>query len=193
MSILSWNCRCLGGVSTIPNLRRYIRSTGADLVFILETKCNKEAAIRRIAQLPLPNSKIVPARGQGGGLWMLWANEISVEILESNLFFIAARINLRPRAQPWLLFAVYGDCSDAANSFIWGNSLNTSVSPTFRYALWGISTALLVNRKRLVGIMCLRRKTRDLGHFYNNRGWSIWGIAPLLLPGQTIKVAKHLF
>lgn len=51
---------------------------------------------------------------------MLWANEISVEILESNLFFIAARINLGPRAQPWLLFAVYGDYSDAANSFIWG-------------------------------------------------------------------------
>ena len=98
MNILSWNCRGSGGVSTIPILRRYIRSTGAVLVFISETKCNKVVAAKRIAQLQLPNFEIVSARGQGGGLWLLWADEVAVEILESNIFFIVAKINLGPRA-----------------------------------------------------------------------------------------------
>lgn len=51
----------------MPTLRRYLRSTGAILAFISETKCSREVAVRRIAGLPLQNSELVPSRGKGGG------------------------------------------------------------------------------------------------------------------------------
>lgn len=50
---------------------------------------------------------------------MLWANEISVKVLESNYYFIAAEVQLGPAAPKWLLFAIYGDCDDNDNEFIW--------------------------------------------------------------------------
>lgn len=126
MSLLSWNCRGSGGSSTIPILRRYLRSTGAAIAFISETKCSAVKARRRIARLPLTNAEIVPSRGRGGGLWLLWADEISVTILQSSLNFIVAKIKIGPMAQPWLLFAVYGDCNDRKNDEIW-NTLSRYV------------------------------------------------------------------
>lgn len=67
MSLLSWNCRGSGGPSTVAILRRYLRSTGAVLAFVSETKCSREVAVRRVAGLPLENSELVPSRGKGGG------------------------------------------------------------------------------------------------------------------------------
>ena len=96
-----------------------LRTTGADLAFISETKCKKHKALRRIARLPLSNSEIVPSQGRGGGLWLLWSDSISVSILETSINFIVARIQVTPAAPPWVLFAVYGDCDDKANNSIW--------------------------------------------------------------------------
>ena len=50
---------------------------------------------------------------------MIWANEVSVTILEINFSFIVAKVQLGPAAKPWLLFAAYGDCDDRRNDEIW--------------------------------------------------------------------------
>lgn len=119
MSILAWNCQGSGGPSTIGILKRYLRSTGAELAFVSETKCSREKAVNRIARLPLQNCEIVPSQGRGGGLWLIWSDSISVTILETSKHFIVAWIQLNPSAAPWILFAVYGDCKDRANTHIW--------------------------------------------------------------------------
>lgn len=120
MNLLSWNCRGSGGSSTIPTLRRYLQSTGAHLAFISETKCSKEKSVHRISKLPLSNFEIVSSRGRGGGLWLLWSDSISVSILETSRYFIAAKVQINPGSPAWILFAVYGDCEDRLNDCIWG-------------------------------------------------------------------------
>lgn len=50
---------------------------------------------------------------------MLWANEISVSVLETSFSFIVAKVQLGPAAKPWLIFAAYGDCDDRRNDEIW--------------------------------------------------------------------------
>ena len=102
-----------------PTLGRYLRSTGAVIAFISETKSSEKNARKRIAKLPLQNCEIVPSRGKGGGLWLIWADGVSVQILETSFSFIAARVQLTPAAKPWLLFAAYGDCNDRRNDEIW--------------------------------------------------------------------------
>lgn len=119
MSLLSWNCRGSGGLATVPTIRRYLRSIGADLAFISETKCSQVKAKQRIARLPLNNSEIVPSIGRGGGLWLLWSDNVSVSIIESTFYYIVAEVQLQPHLQPWLLFATYGDCDDRMNFQIW--------------------------------------------------------------------------
>ena len=79
----------------------------------------QKRAIKRIASLPLANCEIVSSNGRGGGLWLLWSHEISVEILLTSSFFIIAKIQKDSQSQPWILIAVYGDCKDHNNHFIW--------------------------------------------------------------------------
>ncbi|XP_078163844.1 uncharacterized protein LOC144558800 [Carex rostrata] len=119
MSVFSWNCRGSGGPSTISNLSRYLRSTGAPLAFISETKCSEKTAGKRIARLPLQNCEIIPSQGRGGGLWMILGNEVSVNVLETSFSFIVAKVQFGPAAKPWLLFAAYDDCDDRRNIEIW--------------------------------------------------------------------------
>lgn len=108
MNIFSWNCRGSGGLATILTLRRYLSYTMAELAFISETKYSKEKAINRIADLPLANYEIVPSRGRGGGLWLLWNDTISVKIIEVSDSFIVAIVQKGVAAKPWMLIGVYG-------------------------------------------------------------------------------------
>lgn len=89
------------------------------MAFISETKILKERSVNRISKLQLPNFEIVPSRGSGGGLWLLWSDSVSVSILETSQFFIVAKFQINPSSPAWVLFAVYGDCEDRVNSFIW--------------------------------------------------------------------------
>lgn len=118
MNLISWNCRGSGGPAIVPIIRRYLRSTGAELAFLSETKCSRNKAEQCIARLPLTNAEIVPSVGRGGGLWLLWSDDISVEVLESCSYFIIAKIQQKPTTQPWILCGVYGDCDDRNNGFI---------------------------------------------------------------------------
>lgn len=38
MKIMSWNCRGLGGLSTVPQLKKSLRLFKPELVFVCETK-----------------------------------------------------------------------------------------------------------------------------------------------------------
>lgn len=119
MSLLSWNCCGSGGATTVPTIWRYLQCTGADLALIYETKCSRFQAEKCISKLPLKNAEIVPSNGQGGGLWLMWSDSVSVAILETNIYYIVAEIRLLPNADPWILFGVYGDYGDRVNDIIW--------------------------------------------------------------------------
>lgn len=100
---------------TISTLSRYLRCMGAQISFISETRIGTMKAERRIKNLPLCNSHIVPSNGTSGGLWVLWGPEIKAQILESGPNLIVAQIEERGPVEPWLLLAVYGDSSRQDN------------------------------------------------------------------------------
>lgn len=170
MSLLSWNCRGSGGPSTIPMLRRYLCSTGADLAFISETKCSKTKAERRIARLPLPNSEIVPSRGRGGGLWLLWNDSVSVSILESSLNFIIAKIQINPSAKPWVLFAVYGDCEDRMTNHIWEKIEQYTNDPNIPLCTIGDFNCILDQSEKAGGNAQFKARNKRFRSFVQRAG-----------------------
>lgn len=52
-------------------------------------------------------------------MWLLWSDEIEVRIRETNFHFIVAEVKERPNSQLWMLIAVYGDCQDRVNEYIY--------------------------------------------------------------------------
>lgn len=101
-------------------LNRYLHCTKAKITFIFETRCNSETARKRILQLPLCNYSVVPSQGFSGGLWLLWDDEVKVNVLKSTPHYIFAEVSLNDGNDPWGLAGIYGDPSRALNSVIWG-------------------------------------------------------------------------
>jgi hypothetical protein len=61
---------------------------------------------------------VVPSAGLSGGLWLIWSNDVTVQIIESTRHFIFARIKAADQV-PWVLGAIYGDANHRNNGWIW--------------------------------------------------------------------------
>lgn len=118
MNILSWNCRGSGG-TTVSTLKRYLRSTKATIAFLSDTRCSLEQARIRVDDLPLRNFSGVAANGRSGGSWLLWSDDVIVNICCSNKFYFFANVSNKDGSKLWGLVAVYGDPSRVQNPKIW--------------------------------------------------------------------------
>lgn len=118
MNTLSWNCRGAGGPRKRQFLNKILWATRASIAFVSETKCSQRKSNRVLPALALPNHCCVGARGRSGGLWLLWSDSISLQVVSKSRSLIHARIS-DPVKPTWSLLCVYGDPAHANNSYIW--------------------------------------------------------------------------
>ena len=80
MSLLSWNYRGLGNLRIVKALEKAINKEEPNIVFLMETKSNREWMEKVKERCKLKHDLIVPSDGCKGGLAMLWKEGITVEI-----------------------------------------------------------------------------------------------------------------
>ena len=81
MSCLSWNCRGLGNVATIKELRELAKDVAPSVVCVLETRVHKTRVEGLKQTLGFDNSFAVSSSGRSGGLGIFWNNNIRVTLL----------------------------------------------------------------------------------------------------------------
>ena len=65
------------------------------------------------------DSYIVPATGLSGGLWLLWNDEVDLQVVHSSRFYILAKCVHKPTSQNFNLVCIYGDPHHQQTSLIW--------------------------------------------------------------------------
>lgn len=118
MSILSWNCRGAGGPRKRRFLNKILWATKASIAFVSETKCSLKKSKRVLPDLALQNHCCVSARGRSGGLWLLWGEHVSLQVISKSRSLIHARVS-DPGKPSWSLVCVYGDPSHNSNEQLW--------------------------------------------------------------------------
>lgn len=106
MRVCSWNCRCLGGPSTISQLKEELRFYLSDLVFLCETK-KKKAFVQTVFKKlkGIVGYKIVDPKGLSGGLALGWSANISVKQVVKTDFCVEVEIEVAGRlATCWGIF-----------------------------------------------------------------------------------------
>lgn len=107
MKTLAWNCRGLGGASTIRYLTSLqVEATTPDLIFLAETKCNQKQVNSIVPIARLCHHYSVPAQGSSSGLSLIWTDEIKINIIAATTYCIAAIIQ-SDSSRPWLFVGVY--------------------------------------------------------------------------------------
>ena len=109
MISLGWNCRGLGNLQTVRVLGKLVQQWDPKIVFLLETKIKKKAMEKVMEKINFVNGLIVPKKGRGGGLAMLWKREVDLEIMGYSRSFIDAIITEQGSGFRWRITSFYGN------------------------------------------------------------------------------------
>ena len=93
MSLLAWNRRGSGGnlsSSKVLHVAHFIASTKAHVIFISETRNSRLTKIALINGFDVDHAYIVPSQGLSGGLWLLWSQEVDVDVDSYSQNYILA-------------------------------------------------------------------------------------------------------
>ena len=108
MNPLSWNYRGLANPQSIRALHDIVRRWNPKVVFLMETITKNRRMERIKNRIGLANGLFVRCVGRKGGLAMLWARDINMEIKSYSLNHIDTIINDTENSYKWRLTGFYG-------------------------------------------------------------------------------------
>ena len=79
------------------------------IVFLSETKVKKKAMEKVMEKINFVNGLIVPRKGRGRGLALLWKREIDLETMGYSRSFIDAIITEQDSGFRWRITGLYGN------------------------------------------------------------------------------------
>jgi hypothetical protein len=109
MSILSANCRGLGGDATVREIRLLAARHSPSVLCVVETQLHKARVEGLSRTLGFNNCFAVSSSGRSGGIGVFWNNdEIKMEVLPYSQYHIDM-IVMEQGIDPWRLTVVYGE------------------------------------------------------------------------------------
>ena len=90
-------------------LGKLVQRWDPKIVFILETKVKKKAMEKVMEKINFVNGLIVPRKGRGRGLALLWKREIDLEIMGYSRSFIDVIITEQDSSFRWRITGLYGN------------------------------------------------------------------------------------
>lgn len=107
MNILCWNCRGTAAKGFIALIKEMRRNYDSSILFLLETHSSGVRAQNQAKKTGFSGRFIVDSRGQSGGIWCLWDENIwKVEIIESSNQFVHLRVSWKGQIS-WFSTIVY--------------------------------------------------------------------------------------
>lgn len=106
MRILAWNCRGIGGPSTISQLKESIRLNFPGIIFICETKQSKGFMGTVCKKLKFGKRwMVIDPIGRKRGMLAAWSEQIDVRIIGSSEFYLEMQVRTgNEREYFWVIF-----------------------------------------------------------------------------------------
>ncbi|CAM8877435.1 unnamed protein product [Rhodiola kirilowii] len=104
MSCLSWNCRGLGGSTTVRSLANLVRSHKPSMVGVMETKADRKRMEFVQKQLGFKFGFSVERRGKSGGLALWWKDSINVVVQSYSDYHIDVFVEEEPPCRVTLFY-----------------------------------------------------------------------------------------
>nr|XP_023880677.1 uncharacterized protein LOC111993057 [Quercus suber] len=107
MRLLSWNCQGLGNLWTVQNLHKLVKEQALEVCFLMETRLDKDGFEKHGGDLPFKNKLIVKKPKAGGGLALLWRNDVNLDVINFTDNHILAKV-VEDDGFVWFLTGFYG-------------------------------------------------------------------------------------
>jgi endonuclease/exonuclease/phosphatase family metal-dependent hydrolase len=110
--------------ATMTHLAWLLASTKAQVCFLSEMRKSSITKTAITNQFNYNDAFVVPAQGQLGGLWLIWNDEVDLNIVDHSHHFIFALCINKTSLQQYGLVCIYGDPHHRTTSVIWEQVLN---------------------------------------------------------------------
>lgn len=107
MSMISWNCRGLGGPRTVRELLSFVSVKRPNFVFLMETKARAAHLERIRIRMGFRGLFVVDRVGMGGGLALFWRDSSIATLNGYSANFIDVNVT-EDGKPPWHLTCFYG-------------------------------------------------------------------------------------
>ncbi|XP_019199061.1 PREDICTED: uncharacterized protein LOC109192809 [Ipomoea nil] len=118
MSLLSWNCRGLGGTQTVRELLGIVSKQRPLFVFLMETKTCVNLVEQVRVKLGFEGVFYVDRVGLGGGLALFWRDSDVATLLSYSINHIDAEVTI-PGKPTWRLTCFYGEPDRTRRQVTW--------------------------------------------------------------------------
>ena len=107
MRLLCWNCQGLGNPWTGQSLHNLVREQVPTVCFLMETRLDKEGFDSLYEDLQFQNKIIVKQPNAGGGLALLWKNDVVMELINYSPNHILMKV-IEEDGFIWFFIGFYG-------------------------------------------------------------------------------------
>ncbi|CAL5434261.1 unnamed protein product [Camellia sinensis] len=119
MKCLSLNCWGLGNPRTVQGLQLLLKYEDPNVVFLMETKCNKARMERLRCKFGFSSGFFVDRDGLGVGLALIWKGDTHFTIQNYSCGHIDAMINSGDDDIHWRLTGFYGNPNASKSRDSW--------------------------------------------------------------------------
>ena len=119
MSFLNWNYLGLGNHRTLNALKEVIMIKDPNIVFLMETKSDRDWLQKVRDRCGFKQGLIVPSVGNSGGLALFWKNELQVNVIKYSLSNIDVEVNSGDAIGWWHLTGFYLNPDTACREESW--------------------------------------------------------------------------
>ena len=107
MRLLSWNWLGLGNFWTVQSLHKLVRKQAPDVCFLIETRLDRSGFEKHCGDVPFKNKLIVKKPNSGGGLALLWKEEVTLDFINFTDNHILAKV-VEKDGFVWFFTGFYG-------------------------------------------------------------------------------------
>ncbi|KAB2032283.1 hypothetical protein ES319_D05G362800v1 [Gossypium barbadense] len=182
MKFMCWNCRGLGSLAKIRELKQLLVANNPDIIFLSETKMAANEFRRVQNNCRLQNALAVNSEGRSGGLAMMWKDGMNVAIQNYSKHHIDSLIKLEGD-KTLRVTGFYGHVNPICRSSSWEMLRRVGDSAQEEWVVGGDFNAILNNSEKEGGRRGVRAQMYEFKNVMEelalvdikpDSGWFTW-------------------
>lgn len=169
MKIVSWNCKSCARDSFLSQALYFVKLTGMDIFFLLDTRMNSNAAESLVKAFNFDCSEISPSHGQCGGIILLWnTKKLNINVIQVHDRFLHCRIHDHINHSSWHATFLYMTPQKENQCHIWNELLQLKPPNLDPWMIIGDFNCILSLHEKLGGAQRTTTYMTQFMNFLNN-------------------------